>query len=298
MFLGWGHTGPIRLWSSKSRPQQKLLTALVHSFASPYIPCAGAERWDPPQPGNFGRPLGQSAAPSESGGPPRIPPPSHTPTPTTTSALLRVRPFVHTQTCTRVSSRSGAGSPGVLAGGKGILGRGVVGGRWGRGCLAHPECLGRGAGCGWAGWGQAMWHVALWGSQCHATPGAAPSVCLGGWFQGAANTSDPPHPVTHPGLPNTPPGPWGSGTKLLSPAQRPRAVAPGTPSIPRVRSPDPPTPSNTPKHPKKPQNSPQNHSLPFFSSFLSISPLSLPPRRGSRPPRSPRLARLHGRFHI
>lgn len=187
MFLAWGHTGPIQPWSSKSRPQQKLPTALCPLLRRPFYtmrrrrevgPGASSGFWTAPS-ANQRRPASRGAPPA----PPRAVCPC---------TRKHRRAHAHTAEHTRVL-RSGAGGRDGRAGGYGGFGVRVLAGVmiFGGG-FAHSEVS-----AGLAGWGQAMWHVALRGPRCHATAGAAPRPC------------DPPQqpprswgtPKTHPRLP-------------------------------------------------------------------------------------------------
>lgn len=288
MFLGWGHTGPIRLWSSKSRPQQKLPTALAHSFASPYIRCGAGERWDPSQPGNFGRPLGQSEAPSESGGTPRTPLPPLTTTPITPPTSVHAHAY--TAVHTRVVPKRDWERWGGWEGDAGVGGMGVYFG-WGGGgggvCffrgVAHPEVfwgLGGDRRCG-------TWR--FWGPRCHATPGAA---LRRGGGQGAANTRShlrPPNPTVHPHTRDTP---TPTSHPSPHPHEDPRAAGPTPPPPPPSAK---ATSTSHPAHPD-PRTPPNRHQEPLaifpppplFLSIFSFFPFlffnPLPPVPLPSPP--------------
>lgn len=276
MFLAWGHTGPMQPWSSKSRPQQKLPTALCPLLLRPfYIPCAAGERWDPARAADFGRPPRPIRGTQGVGGHPSSPPP-HPP--------RAVCP------CTRKHGRAHAWEWGY----GGFRGAGFCGGRgflvFLGGVLQAPRCP--------QGWLGGDWTCGTWR---FGDPGATRRREL---HQGPATPLSPPPqsppslkwgtPKTTPGSPRgLPPPPAGPNPGAVQgQGHQPLEHPLDGPQEHPLRDPNPKAPARTTGTPNP---SPKGAHFVFLAlSFPSFPSLSL----SALAPRAPPLARLHGRFHI
>lgn len=242
MFLAGGHAGPTQPWSSKSDPSRKFLLPFARSCAGPFIRCAAAERWDPARAADFGRPPRPIRGTQRVGGHPPSPPRQPGPC---GRAHANTAGHTHTRPGTRVCSAAGPGPAGI--GVRGVWGAGFCGGCGFLGGPARSE-----ASAGPAGWGRAMWHVALRGPRCHATPGAAPGPC-------------------HP------PAPQNGHPAAGAPQNPPRAPVGDTPAGPN------PGTAQGRRSPEHPLDGPQEHPL------RDPSP-EAPPRTTGTPKPSPRAA--------
>lgn len=274
MFLAWGHTGPIQPWSSKSRPQQKLPTALCPLLRRPFYtmrrrrevgPGASSGFWTAPS-ANQRRPASRGAPPA----PPRAVCPC---------TRKHRRAHAHTAEHTRVL-RSGAGDRDGRAGGYGGFGVRVLAGVVIFGGVLHTRRCRR----GWLGGDRrcGTWRFGDPGAtrrrelhQGPATPPPAATPQLG-------------HPKTHPRLPTGTLPPAGPNPSTVQGQGHPSPEHPlECPQEHPLRDPNPtaapPGTTDTPNPSPKP-----THlvflalSFPLSPSFPSLRSLpSLPPWHGS-----------------